>query len=158
MSNPFQKGFAPPSRGEWCRRTLWWLKRNAGLDRPGIALMLDVMPHRVTCLCSPSINANGAIWFPELLGALVAGWRPSKDWAWTASHSRQSIVDRAVEDVLGFSEARFDVWFPLGAPRWKDAIFEGVKETRVPVRFAVIADALVAGVVPCGLQFGEWEP
>jgi hypothetical protein len=126
------------------------------MERADIAAMLDVTPHRITCLVSPSVNATGHWWFPELLGAFVTGWRPSRPWA-ELHTARQGIVDEAILGPLDGSEVEFDRWLPVGTKWWRNKIFEGHSATKIPVRLAVVADALVERAVPCGLPFGEWD-
>ena len=155
--NPFARGFAPPSRNLWGKATLQWLKRNTELDRPALATMLGVQATTIGNHVSPSGCASEGVWFHELLGALVANWRPSCTWS-DIRHAerRQGTVDRAIGE-LGLDRAAFYKWFPSGTRHWRECVYKGDVDTFVPARFAVVAEALLADAIPCGLPFQEWE-
>jgi len=152
MSNPYTPGFAAPSRTEWARLTTRWLKKHQGLKPTDIADMLGLAPNAAHTLRSPQ---RQAWWYYELLGALVANWRPRKVWT-DGDPLAQDLLDKVVNDRT-MSPDDFAYWFPIAPPRWADTLYEGVKACRVPVRLAVVADALDAGALPCGLPFAEWS-
>ena len=151
--NPFTPGFAPPSRSAWIKRTRRWPARHKGVTSAQLAATLDMSLASVSNLGQPR---QAPEWYCELLGALVAGWRPTKVWA-DDPLARETILRELV------LSGRIDEWtfgrlFPFRTTRWRDAVWEQSRESPVPARQAVLAQAYLHGAVPCGLPFEEWEP
>lgn len=155
MSNPFKPDFCEPSRMVWCRETRKWLRRYANLTTKELGAMLDMSPAVLSVYGYPRPDRTGGpVWLCEILGAMVAGWRPSVDWSRATFAQREEIfLDGLKASGLPDQEAE---WFFLArnARHWR-ALVDG-RASSMSARLAVIGEAFVAGVIPCGLPFGEW--
>lgn len=153
--NPYTPGFAPASRSAWIKRTRRWLGRHQGVTSAQLAATLGMSLASVSNLGQPRLAPR---WYCELLGALVAGWRPTQVWADPGkAFERQALLRELV------LSGRIDAWtfeelFPFTTVRWRDAVWTQETDSPVPARQAVLAEAFNAGAVPCGLPFGGWTP
>ena len=153
MKNPFSPGFAAPSMAHWCKATRWWLRRHGGLKTEDLAAMTGLAPNTIQMLCN---KAKSQLWFCELLGALVLGWRPETAWGHTLPQDRLRRLDTLLESP---EELRGQVWklVPIAPTVWETAVWEG-RASDIPPRMALMIEAVQANVVPCGLPFEDWTP
>lgn len=152
--NPFSRDFTPPRRSLWLGRTRRWLAKHKGITTAMLAETLDLTPTHVSNLNQARL---APVWYCELLGALVTGWRPTRVWA---GHDKAFEREALLQELV--LSGRIDEWtfgelFPFNTPRWRDAVWNQTASSPVPARHAVVAEAFNAGAIPCGLPFGSWE-